>query len=58
MSLKEKKFLITKTDGNGDEFWSNDHGWTDQAEATRFTQGERDTLRMPVGTPCHWIEEV
>lgn len=51
-----RRFLITETDGDEPGFWSNAHGWTSQDEADRFTEEERDTLRLPNGG--HWIEEV
>lgn len=31
------------------DFWSNANGWGDLESATRFTQHERDTLRLPPG---------
>lgn len=30
-------------------YWSNEDGWTDLASATVFADGERDSLRLPIG---------
>ena len=30
------------------EFWSNEDGWADLASATRFTEKEKETLRLPM----------
>jgi hypothetical protein len=29
-------------------FWSNDTGWGDFADATRFTESERNTFNLPM----------
>lgn len=33
---------------NQTEFWSNEDGWADLASATRFTEKEKETLRLPM----------
>jgi hypothetical protein len=31
-----------------EDFWCNENGWTDQSEATRFTDEEMKTLNLPM----------
>lgn len=36
-------------------YWSNEDGWVDFASATFFTDQERDTMRLPMGTNVEWV---
>jgi len=38
------------------QFWSNDLGWTDLENATRFTDEERKTLNLPMNS--YWATDV
>ncbi|NNE34536.1 MAG: hypothetical protein HKN13_04840 [Rhodothermales bacterium] len=37
-------------------FWSNDLGWTDEIDATRFSSQERQALRLPDFGQWHQID--
>ena len=41
--IKSKDRYFTET-----LYWSNDHGYVDKESATRFTDDEKHTLRLPL----------
>lgn len=38
------------TTGYGAGFWNNDDGWTDFANATRFSESEKNAFNLPIST--------
>jgi hypothetical protein len=56
-----KKFVVYSANesatGSGAGFWSNTEGWAELAQATRFTEAEKDSVSLPqsVGQDAKWI---
>lgn len=49
-------FSQQEFDDAGAGFWSNGNGWTDLENATRFSQAEHGTLRLPEPRDAQWVE--
>lgn len=51
----EKRWVISGIDSDELCYWSNDDGWGDVAEATRFSDQEREVLNLPLGDKVKWL---
>ena len=45
---KKMYWIIINVSCAGDSFWSNNNGWVDKEDATRFTYKERHELNLPM----------
>ena len=53
---RDKTYVVVNVDEPDDrQFWTNDHGWADLEDATRFSAAEIINLNLPVHGG--WIEE-
>ncbi len=58
----DKKFAVYSPNeaaiNDGDGYWSNDFGWTNEEQATLFALNEVGDLRLPISTgqDARWVE--
>lgn len=42
-------YYVIKNINDDQRFWSNEHGWVETEQESRFTQIDRDTFALPIG---------
>lgn len=56
--VRDKTYVVVKVDEPDDrQFWSNDQGWVDLEDATRFSGAEIIDLELNLPVSGGWIEE-
>lgn len=50
--INKKNWIIQ----DGELYWSNENGWGDKKDATKFKGSEKDELNLPIGDAVKWVK--